>query len=174
MICLNWKNATIVENHWTWCEQAFILRLKRKPVKTGLQVSLHESNNSQQHYPLLMAEIQITLHFQLEGEPTNSRSLKYWWVRGDVWEKDFTSSDLGCFFSHLNLSHPCHQHSTNKSENEFPLYNFSPLMGVPRVPPPSTHFKYQLVFLVFVAPSLFYILKHKGEPGDTVSHRLFS
>ncbi len=61
---------------------------EEETVKTGLQVSLHESNNSQQHYPLLMAEIQITLHFQLEGEPTNSRSLKYWWVRGDVWEKD--------------------------------------------------------------------------------------
>lgn len=95
LICLNRKNATIVENHWTWCEQAFIRRLKGKLVKTGLQVSLHESNNSQQHHQLLMAEIQITLHFQLEGEPTNSHSLKYWWVRGDVREKGFTSSDLG-------------------------------------------------------------------------------
>lgn len=138
------------------CEQVFIHRLKRKLVKTGLQVSLPESNDSQQHYSLLMAEIQITLYFQLEGEPTDSSSLKYWWVRGDVWERGFTSSDLGSQSRQLFLSpqplSSCHQHSTNKSETEFSLLNFSPLMEVPRVPPNSAHSKYRLVLLVFVVP----------------------
>lgn len=110
---------------WDFISTDLYRQTKEETVKTGLQVSLHESNNFQQHDPLLMAEIQITLHFQLEGEPTNTHSLDESEetcgrkaLHHQIW-----AHRVGWFFSDLNLYHPCHQHSTNKSENEFSLSN---------------------------------------------------